>query len=300
MEVLDWDEAETFEVPDLPLDVESQEELNAKLKVNMFTEYNVKSADLNAKTIASFYDQLTVSFADCPTDSYFTYTELQNAGLTTADAVLTDGQGNKYRLPTEGELSLLLPMWTELAERDDLGNKHWGVCHPWWNDNLSTNNPGNAAVDSYVMSSKVSKEGWKETIYLKNGADNYPDKTTNAGETDGDYVVSGKSLDDKRYANRNGTLLYGRTGRSGERQLQHRSVYGIRFKGYEPVRRLPLGELPDSRQPVGTLFLYQDQGPAGGFRNDCRRLDRQQLVLGGRLYRVQVPRFGLLSFRYNA
>ena len=193
MEVLDWDEAETFEVPDLPLDVESQEELNAKLKVNMFTEYNVKSADLATKTVNSFYDQLTVSFADCPTDSYFTYTELQNAGLTTADAVLTDGQGNKYRLPTEGELSLLLPMWTELAERDDLGNKHWGVCHPWWNDNLSTNNPGNAAVDSYVMSSKVSKEGWKETIYLKNGADNYPDKTTNAGETDGDYVVSGKS-----------------------------------------------------------------------------------------------------------
>ena len=194
LEVIDWDEAETFDVPDLPLDVESQEELNAKLKVNMFTEYNVKSANLNAKTIASFYDQLTVSFADCPTDSYFTYTELQTAGLTAADAVLSGPDGKQYRLPTEGELNLLLPMWTEPAERDDLDNRHWGVYHPWWNDNISTNNPDNASADTYVMSSKVvSTEGWTETIYLKNGADNYPDKTTNAGETDGDYVVSGQS-----------------------------------------------------------------------------------------------------------
>ena len=112
MEVIDWEAGETFDVPDLPLDGESQAALNAKLKVNMFTEYNVKSADLATKTVNSFYDKLAVSFDDCPTDSYFTYTELQDAGLTAADAVLTDGQGNKYRLPTEGELALLLPMWT--------------------------------------------------------------------------------------------------------------------------------------------------------------------------------------------
>ena len=52
-----------------------------------------------------------------PKDVYFTYTELQDAGLTAADAVLTDDSGNEYRLPTKGELNLLLPMWTEEADR---------------------------------------------------------------------------------------------------------------------------------------------------------------------------------------
>ena len=111
----------------------------------MFTPFNVSSLNKAQKKVA-FFDKLAVAFAECPTDSYFTYTQLKDAGVTVADAVLTDSEGNKYRLPTAGELNLLIPRWTDVAMRDDLGNRHWGFYHPWWNDNLSTNDPSNANV----------------------------------------------------------------------------------------------------------------------------------------------------------
>lgn len=143
-----------------------QQRRNAALKVNMFTPFNVSSLNKAQKKVA-FFDKLAVAFAECPTDSYFTYTQLKDAGVTVADAVLTDSEGNKYRLPTAGELNLLIPRWTDVAMRDDLGNRHWGFYHPWWNDNLSTNDPSNANADTYVMSDKVSTTGWTETVYLK-------------------------------------------------------------------------------------------------------------------------------------
>ena len=153
---------------------------NAALKVNMFTEFNVKSVDLEAKKINAFYDKLDVAVPANPKDVYFTYTELQDAGLTAADAVLTDDSGNEYRLPTEGELNLLLPMYTEPADQPDIDGKK-GRYHPWWNDNASTNT-------TYVM---VTDE-FTETIYLKNGADNYPDQT-HPGDTDSEYTLKGQS-----------------------------------------------------------------------------------------------------------
>ena len=219
MEVIDWEAGETFDVPDLPLDGESQAALNAKLKVNMFTEYNVKSADLATKTVNSFYDKLAVSFDDCPTDSYFTYTELQDAGLTAADAVLTDGQGNKYRLPTEGELNLLLPMYTETADMPDIDGKK-GRYHPWWNDNTSTSPTNVMVTDEFT-----------ETIYLKNGADHYPDKTTNTAETDGDYRLVGESQ--LRLGALTETVHYYTAEPDDPEKGNYNiaPVYGIRFKG---------------------------------------------------------------------
>ena len=221
LEVVDWEAGETFEVPDLPLDGESQAELNAKLKVNMFTEYNVKSADLTGKSITAFYDNLAVSLADCPTDSYFTYTELQDAGLTGNgdDAVLTDGQGNKYRLPTEGELNLLLPMYTEPADMPDIDGKK-GRYHPWWNDNTSTSPTNVMVTDEFT-----------ETIYLKNGADHYPDKTTNTAETDGDYRLVGETQ--LRLGALTETVHYYTAEPDDPEKGNYNiaPVYGIRFKG---------------------------------------------------------------------
>ena len=209
-----------------------QQRRNAALKVNMFTPFNVSSLDKAQKKVA-FFDKLAVSADDCPTDSYFTYTELKEAGLTTSteDAYLQDVEGNRYRLPTEGELNLLLPMWTEAASRENLGNKHWGVYHPWWNDNISTNNPSNADVNTYVMSDKVSTTGWIETIYLKNGVDNSPDKTTNAGEIDGEYVVSGKSWMKKGTQFETVHYYNAKPDVPEKGNYNLAPVYGLRFQG---------------------------------------------------------------------
>ena len=178
--VEDWNTAGAFQIEDIPFDKHDQAALNAVLKVNMFTEFNVKSVDLNSKTVNAFYDKLAVSADECPTDSYFTYTELKDAGATAADAVFTGPDGKKYRLPTEGELNLLMPMYTEEADQPDIDGKK-GRYHPWWNDNASTNT-------TYVM---VTNE-FTETIYLKNGVDNLPDQT-HSDDTDSEYTLKGQS-----------------------------------------------------------------------------------------------------------
>ena len=178
--VEDWNTAGAFQIEDIPFDKHDQAALNAALKVNMFTEFNVKSVDLNSKTVNAFYDKLAVSADECPTDSYFTYTELKDAGATAADAVFIGPDGKKYRLPTEGELNLLMPMYTEEADQPDIDGKK-GRYHPWWNDNASTNT-------TYVM---VTNE-FTETIYLKNGVDNLPDQT-HSDDTDSEYTLKGQS-----------------------------------------------------------------------------------------------------------
>ena len=178
--VEDWNTAGAFQIEDIPFDKHDQAALNAALKVNMFTEFNVKSVDLNSKTVNAFYDKLAVSADECPTDSYFTYTELKDAGATAADAGFTGPDGKKYRLPTEGELNLLMPMYTEEADQPDIDGKK-GRYHPWWNDNASTNT-------TYVM---VTNE-FTETIYLKNGVDNLPDQT-HSDDTDSEYTLKGQS-----------------------------------------------------------------------------------------------------------
>ena len=178
--VEDWNTAGAFQIEDIPFDKHDQAALNAALKVNMFTEFNVKSVDLNSKTVNAFYDKLAVSADDCPTDSYFTYTELKDAGATAADAVFTGPDGKKYRLPTAGELNLLLPMYTEPGDQPDIDGKKGQYC-PWWNDNASTN------------TSLVTVETpFTETIYLKNGEDNLPDKS-HPDDTDSEYTLKGQS-----------------------------------------------------------------------------------------------------------
>ena len=182
--VEDWNTVEMPEEigPGDPLDPESQQKLNAALKVNMFTPFNAKNVDPGAKKINAFFDKLAVSADDCPTDSYFTYTQLKDAGMMAADAVFTGPDGGKYRLPTEGELNLLLPMWTEEADRATVNKEKDGLYHPYWNDNLSTN------TFPYV----IVETPFTETIYLKNGEDNLPDKT-HSDDTDSEYTLKGQS-----------------------------------------------------------------------------------------------------------
>ena len=211
--VEDWNTVEMPEEigPGDPLDPKSQQKLNAALKVNMFTPFNAKSVDLGTKKINSFFDKLTVSADDCPTDSYFTYTD---AGLTAADAVLTDGEGNEYRLPTEGELNLLLPMWTEEADRATVNKEKDGMYYPYWNDNSSTNTFPYVTVET----------PFTETIYLKNGTDNLPDETHPA---DPEYTLKGESQ--LKVGTQTEQIAYPADLVTNVYNI--RPVYGLRFKG---------------------------------------------------------------------
>ena len=214
--VEDWNTVEMPEEigPGDPLDPKSQQKLNAALKVNMFTPFNAKSVDLGTKKINSFFDKLTVSADDCPTDSYFTYTELKDAGLTAADAVLTDGEGNEYRLPTEGELNLLLPMWTEEADRATVNKEKDGMYYPYWNDNSSTNTFPYVTVET----------PFTETIYLKNGTDNLPDETHPA---DPEYTLKGEPQ--LKVGTQTEQIAYPADLVTNVYNI--RPVYGLRFKG---------------------------------------------------------------------
>ena len=214
--VEDWNTVEMPEEigPGDPLDPESQQKLNAALKVNMFTPFNAKNVDPGAKKINAFFDKLAVSADDCPPDSYFTYTQLKDAGMMAADAVFTGPDGGKYRLPTEGELNLLLPMWTEEADRATVNKEKDGLYHPYWNNNPSTNTLPFVTVAT----------PFTETIYLKNGMDNLPDETHPA---DPEYTLKGQSqlkvgvqTEQIAYPINPGTDIY-----------NLHPVYGLRFKG---------------------------------------------------------------------
>ena len=180
LRIEDWNVVDMDEAVDP--DEDEQMKRNKALKVNMFTPFNAKSVDLGAKKINAFYDKLDVAVPANPKDVYFTYTELQDAGLTAADAVLTDDSGNEYRLPTKGELNLLLPMWTEEADRATVNKEKDGMYNPYWNDNPSVNTYPYVTVET----------PFTETIYLKNGEGNLPDQT-HPDDTDSEYTLKGQS-----------------------------------------------------------------------------------------------------------
>ena len=218
--VEDWNTVEMPEEigPGDPLDPESQQKLNAALKVNIFTPFNAKNVDPGAKKINAFFDKLAVSADDCPPDSYFTYTQLKDAGMMAADAVFTGPDGGKYRLPTEGELNLLLPMWTEEADRATVNKEKDGLYHPYWNDNPSTNTLPFVTVAT----------PFTETIYLKNGMDNLPDETHPA---DPEYTLKGQS---QMKLGALSETVHRYTVEPDDPQKGNyniRPVYGLRFKG---------------------------------------------------------------------
>ena len=212
LRIEDWNVVDMDEAVDP--DEDEQMKRNKALKVNIFTPFNAKNVDPGAKKINAFFDKLAVSADDCPTDSYFTYTQLKDAGMMAADAVFTSPDGGKYRLPTEGELNLLLPMWTEEADRATVNKEKDGLYHPYWNDNPSTNTLPFVTVAT----------PFTETIYLKNGMDNLPDETHPA---DPEYTLKGQSqlkvgvqTEQIAYPINPGTDIY-----------NLHPVYGLRFKG---------------------------------------------------------------------
>lgn len=87
------------------VDVE-QDKMNAKLKVNMFTPYNVKTADLTSGVV-TFETETTCEAAR---GSFFSFDQLEEklyAGVPAPAVFHADGQN--YRLPSAGETMLLAP-----------------------------------------------------------------------------------------------------------------------------------------------------------------------------------------------
>lgn len=209
--VEDWNEVEMPEEigPGDELDPEAQAALNAKLMVNMFTEYNAKEFDPKSKTITSFYDKNQLTAEDVLTESFVTYTELEDANAVAADAEFTGPSGIQYRLPTEGEIGLLVPLWT--SSRTDAGTEK---LHPWWSDDPST--PQSA--------SKMTTAAFLETFYLKNDKSGYPDKSH---PSDPEYTISGTSI------MRLGAQTDIVTTQSGDSPVNYNihPVYALRFKG---------------------------------------------------------------------
>ena len=218
LRIEDWNVVDMDEAVDP--DEDEQMKRNKALKVNMFTPFNAKSVDLGAKKINAFYDKLDVAVPANPKDVYFTYTELQDAGLTAADAVLTDDSGNEYRLPTKGELNLLLPMWTEEADRATVNKEKDGMYNPYWNDNPSVNTYPYVTVET----------PFTETIYLKNGEGNLPDQT-HPDDTDSEYTLKGQSQ--MKVGALSETVHYYTEEPDDPQKGNYniRPVYGLRFKG---------------------------------------------------------------------
>lgn len=191
-------------------DEDAQAKLNAALKVNMFTPFDVKEVDLKEKKIVSFYDKLAVSAEDCPMTSYFSIADI-GASL---NETFTDEHGNFYRLPTQGEAMLLLPLFTEEDRREDIdpGTAN-GMYHPTWNDNYKYNTDYSQIVTSEFT----------ETVYLKNTADGKLDQTDHGA--DENYKLVGTSqmalgpLTDEIFRQSNSSMY------------NVHPVYAYRFKG---------------------------------------------------------------------
>lgn len=212
--VEDWNEVEMPEEigPGDELDPEAQAALNAGLMVNMFTEYNAKEFDLVGKTITSFYESDTIiSFSKCPIKSYVTWNDLKNNGALTAE--FTGPDGGKYRLPTGGELALLVPIRTEDEDLVMVNGKQNGVLHPWWNDHSSTN------TYPYI----VVETPFTETIYLQNDGDHYQDQSH---AEDPRYTLSG--ISQLKVGEQTDQVKFPADGNA---VYDIHPVYGIRFKG---------------------------------------------------------------------
>ena len=183
--------------------------LNKALKVNMFTAFNAKEFDLGSKTITSFYDKITVDLNECPISSYVSWTDLKDNDALTAE--FTGPDDKHYRLPTQGELELLFPVYTEPSDRLVTPTLQ-GVFYLLWNNNVATKDP-------YVM----VETPFTETIYLKNTPDHYADQSH---PEDAEYTLKGQSQLKEGAEIDNVTYPL-----SSSYAYTLHTMYGIRFKG---------------------------------------------------------------------
>ncbi len=228
---------------DLPSDV--QNEMNSKLKVNMFTEYNVKSLNLESKQVELF-NQLSLNKQDYSTDdngAYFSYIQLKEAGLTGSDTqlnTLRDNNGKKYRLPTSGEFCLIFPYNKLEIYGSDPGRE------PYTDANGKTaykqcQLPGYKGTSSgfygHIYFASNWQTRWQESFSFKNGDDgcvldeNEVKNDQNGIISDIEWTVGGESLGLYGVLNSKESAYALSDGTEFTQFLTARPVYAVRFKG---------------------------------------------------------------------
>lgn len=186
-------------------DAEIQTGLNSYLKVNMFTKYAAKNISFEDKQITAFLDDSALEgVLDIPEDSYYSFDELQSLGLVANGVVFKgpEGDNNKYRLPTLGEIGLLMPRASSVVENGAVIRRS-----PFWNDNPATNTTGD----------KMYEGPFTETFYYTN------DEFNHENVSDVDNCLTGES------ELKVGTLRETITFNDGDYNIH--PVYGLRFNG---------------------------------------------------------------------
>lgn len=216
----DWNLVEMPEEigPGDVLDPASQQKLNEGLMVyKLFTDYNVKSLTKEGGDPATWKVTFETALNNSPENtSYFSYTWLSGQdvnGTTSSNGINTQDlrniqfscdDGKTYRIPTAGELALLVPYMTENPIPVDGGKN--GYYHIHWNDNPSTN------TGNYV----TIKDPFIETIYLEND-DNFMADTSGAKVSGITQLKVGDKID---------AVTVG-----ADKTYNFHPVYGLRFKG---------------------------------------------------------------------
>lgn len=186
-------------------DAEIQTALNSYLKVNMFTRHAAKNISFEEKQITEFLDDSALEgVLDIPEESYYSFDELQASELTANGVVFKgpEGDNNKYRLPTLGEIGLLMPRASSVVEDGAVIRRS-----PFWNDNPATNTTGD----------KMYEGPFTETFYYTN------DEFNHENVSDVDNSLIGES------ELKVGTLRETITFKDGDHNIH--PVYGLRFKG---------------------------------------------------------------------
>ena len=219
LQVLDWDDEESeIEYPEVPLNLPKnvQDSLNRQLLVyDLFTEYSVKSYNLEDRTIEFELDNYYPE--EYPINQFYTWKNLNTAGLcgNTEKSYIYNGE-EPYKIPTLGQMMLLVPLYTEPSKVDGSFN------FPIFNQNSSA-----------IMNEKP----FEETVYLQNTDDFYFQQITDF--SDENMAFKGISqLIMSKYSENLYTTLSTDSAYSQLCSKQYayssflrRPVYGIRFKG---------------------------------------------------------------------
>lgn len=245
----DWNLVEMPEEigPGDVLDPASQQKLNEGLMVyKLFTDYNVKSLTKEGGDPATWKVTFETALNNSPENtSYFSYTWLSGQdidGTTSLNGINTQDlrnmkfscdDGKTYRIPTAGELELLIPEWTAPEKRPTInGGKNAGVYQIWWNDNPSTN------TESLMM----VPYPFIETLYLEND-ENFMPKTSGAS-------VSG--ITQLKIGDQSSVVTY--PVDPGTKQYNIYPVYGLRFKGSDQYAAYRWESCPIDSDPLQRYF----------------------------------------------